>query len=350
MKPDQIAALIFGFIFVSVMLVVAVAIPNPTVSQMFVFRVVLSLAAGGIGAVIPGFLSVNVSAYVRAGGAMALLVLVYLMNPPSLAIAPKPNDGGDPYSDTMRRGDQAFSQENYPLAQQFYQQAAQLKPDSWEPRYQLGRVEARDGKFALSLSDFRSAFDKEGRNDGSIAYGIAETEDTLGQDEAARQNLIEAQKLLPTGSPLLPDVTFDLGLTNLELWLAHGIPNDTAEYGHAELAFKQFLEAGAQPVQWALYSQACLRAGRSEDRSLPETQRRLLSAQADEKLENAVVALAQDPSEKAPYQRHMMRTLLGSPSNWDRKTGEPPACPALLKSWTTRHGSLNTLLAKLPAD
>jgi hypothetical protein len=79
-----------GVVFVVVMLVIAIAIPNPTTAQWFVFRVVLALAAAGIGAVLPGLIVVNVSRVVRAGGAIALFVLVYLLNPPQL-VSPIPN-------------------------------------------------------------------------------------------------------------------------------------------------------------------------------------------------------------------------------------------------------------------
>jgi len=75
-----------GILFVALMLIIAIAIPNPTATQWFVFRVVLALAAAGIGAVIPGLIVVNVSKVVRAGGAIALFVLVYLLNPPQLVL------------------------------------------------------------------------------------------------------------------------------------------------------------------------------------------------------------------------------------------------------------------------
>jgi hypothetical protein len=48
------------------------------------FRTTLALAAGGLGAVIPGTVEVNVKGVVRAGGAIALFVLVYFLNPAQL--------------------------------------------------------------------------------------------------------------------------------------------------------------------------------------------------------------------------------------------------------------------------
>lgn len=85
---QQMTAFGCGVLFVAVMLVIALAVPNPTPTQWFVFRVVLALAAAGIGAVIPGLIVVNVSNIVRASGAIALFVLVYLWNPPQLVVQP----------------------------------------------------------------------------------------------------------------------------------------------------------------------------------------------------------------------------------------------------------------------
>jgi predicted signal transduction protein with EAL and GGDEF domain len=61
------------------MLVVSHLSPNPTDSQWFVFRVTIALAAACIGAVIPGWISIGLPA-IRAGGAIALFVLVYWFN------------------------------------------------------------------------------------------------------------------------------------------------------------------------------------------------------------------------------------------------------------------------------
>jgi hypothetical protein len=86
---DRGLAFAFGLIFVVTVLAIVLAVPDPTPSQWFVFRVVLALAAAGIGAVIPGLLVVHVSTMVRAGGALALFVLVYSMNPPALISKPQ---------------------------------------------------------------------------------------------------------------------------------------------------------------------------------------------------------------------------------------------------------------------
>lgn len=81
-------AFVFGIVFVTVMLVIAIAIPNPSSTSFFTYRVVLALAAAGIAAVIPGFLNVEISlglkTVIRAGGAIAVFLIVFLMNPAEL--------------------------------------------------------------------------------------------------------------------------------------------------------------------------------------------------------------------------------------------------------------------------
>jgi CheY-like chemotaxis protein len=77
-----------GLIFIAIMLLVAIFIATPTPFQMFIFRVVISLAAGGFGAALPGFFNLNLPIWkkgmLHAGGALGLFAIVYLINPPSL--------------------------------------------------------------------------------------------------------------------------------------------------------------------------------------------------------------------------------------------------------------------------
>jgi hypothetical protein len=92
MKKQQqvIIAFIFGVVFVVALLVLAIAFPTPTPFQYTVFRIVLALAAAGVAAMIPGFLNVELSPIksmaIRAGGAVAVFVIVYFFNPAGLAI------------------------------------------------------------------------------------------------------------------------------------------------------------------------------------------------------------------------------------------------------------------------
>ena len=77
---ETLLAFVFGVIFVLLLLFL-----QPKEGQEQIFRIVISLAAAGVAAVIPGM--VNISATggkrftIRAAGAMAVFVIVYLFNP-----------------------------------------------------------------------------------------------------------------------------------------------------------------------------------------------------------------------------------------------------------------------------
>ena len=85
-KLQQQLAYAFGVAFVVVLLVLAFLVPHPTPFQYIIFRVVLALAVAGVAATIPGFLEVTVSDWLRAGGALAVFVVVYFNNPASLVV------------------------------------------------------------------------------------------------------------------------------------------------------------------------------------------------------------------------------------------------------------------------
>lgn len=58
-------------------------VPCPSSAQFFVFRLILALGAAGIGAILPGFLHID-TGVAKAGGALALFTLVFLLNPAHL--------------------------------------------------------------------------------------------------------------------------------------------------------------------------------------------------------------------------------------------------------------------------
>jgi hypothetical protein len=81
-KPaQQYTAFAFGGVFVVVLIVLALKIPNPRPFQYIVFRAILALAAAGVAAMIPGFIQIQFSQWLRAGGALAVFVVVYFYNP-----------------------------------------------------------------------------------------------------------------------------------------------------------------------------------------------------------------------------------------------------------------------------
>jgi hypothetical protein len=90
-----VLAFIFGVIFVTALLVFALFVPNPTIQQFEIVRIILALAAGGVAAMIPGFLKLQLGAgpnvTLRAGGAVAVFAIVYFYSPAHWAPSPAAN-------------------------------------------------------------------------------------------------------------------------------------------------------------------------------------------------------------------------------------------------------------------
>lgn len=80
-KLQTILSYGFGVIFVIVLLVISFIQPTPSSFQYSVFRTVLALAGAGAVAVFPGFIEVKLGDWLRAGGALAVFVVLYFFNP-----------------------------------------------------------------------------------------------------------------------------------------------------------------------------------------------------------------------------------------------------------------------------
>ena len=78
-----------GILGLLALLVINLLVPCPTLSQERTMHIVLSLMAAMVAASIPGLLQINLShksvLQIRAGGALAVLFLVYYLNPASLS-------------------------------------------------------------------------------------------------------------------------------------------------------------------------------------------------------------------------------------------------------------------------
>jgi len=86
-RSERMFGLVFGGATILFLAVVAIAVPDPKPFARFVFRLIAALGAGAVGAFLPGSLSTSLkrpSFAIRASGAIALAVIVYLINPPSL--------------------------------------------------------------------------------------------------------------------------------------------------------------------------------------------------------------------------------------------------------------------------
>jgi hypothetical protein len=84
-RLEIVLAFLFGCLALAAVLWLAFANASLTDPQFQILRIVLALAGGGVGAVIPGFLDLHMTtgtkATVRAGGALAVFVVLYFWSP-----------------------------------------------------------------------------------------------------------------------------------------------------------------------------------------------------------------------------------------------------------------------------
>jgi hypothetical protein len=81
---ERPALFVVAIIFLTILFVTAILIPNPSHAQEQIFRTILSLAAGGFGAFLPGAFNlkfVKPTITVRATSAAAFFVFVYSVDP-----------------------------------------------------------------------------------------------------------------------------------------------------------------------------------------------------------------------------------------------------------------------------
>ena len=91
MEPKfELQEIIFGVTGLLMLLsavLIAFKKPAPTIFQFWVFRVYLSLGVAFIGTIMPGFVDLGGrigELAIRAGGAIALFLIVYLISPPKI--------------------------------------------------------------------------------------------------------------------------------------------------------------------------------------------------------------------------------------------------------------------------
>lgn len=86
MKTSEIIVLTIGIISMITVFITILKYPNPTKPQLQVFRVLLALSAACIASVIPGYVNLETKTHLvmSAGGAIAIFILVYVVNPPEL--------------------------------------------------------------------------------------------------------------------------------------------------------------------------------------------------------------------------------------------------------------------------
>jgi len=77
-RVSALLAFFFGLIFVAAILIVTTILTNPEPWKIRTFTTILALAGAGIASVVPGYFELKNLPLFRAGGALAVFVLIFL--------------------------------------------------------------------------------------------------------------------------------------------------------------------------------------------------------------------------------------------------------------------------------
>lgn len=148
---EVIAAFAFGVVFVVAILIIAFFRPNPTPFEYTVFRIIIALAAAGVGAILPGFLDISFKNWLRAGGALALFVVVYFFAP----AAPTVLEGSEviePTSDAKAQADHWLSL----VDERRYGDAYSAMAEDFKKKYPFSQFEELLGRERSHLGSVKS--------------------------------------------------------------------------------------------------------------------------------------------------------------------------------------------------
>jgi hypothetical protein len=85
---EKVTLFAFGTFFLLVLLVISWFDRQPSASSWFIYISILAMAAGGIAALLPGAINVVINPGIRAGGALAIAVLVFYFGKDRVTVAP----------------------------------------------------------------------------------------------------------------------------------------------------------------------------------------------------------------------------------------------------------------------
>jgi tetratricopeptide (TPR) repeat protein len=342
-RIDKVSCYILGSVLLITVLILIVKFPSPSEAQFYVFRTVMAVAVAGIAVLLPGVFELKLNNYIKATGAIAVFVLIYLVNPPDLIVAKSTDINED-----IRRADLAYNEGNFSAACTFYENAIKNDKNNWVPYNGLGKIYYKDAKYNLALDNFLKAFDLKEKKDGSIAYAIAITYDAICDIEGFRRYLDIAQTLLPK-STLLDDVIYDQGVVNLLLWIEKGLHPDAAEYSTSLSRFKNYLERGGSPSHWAHYHLACLYAIKSTGTSLNQNEKKQFEDMAVAEIQISISQIKNYHGLKANYQKSLLVRLFSPGGHYFRASGEPVFCTQLRLICNNNH-NIKSSIASLTAS
>lgn len=371
MKTQIWLAFIFGVVFLLIALafaLVAFYLPkpaNPGIVENFlnVMQVVLAISAAGVAAVIPGFLSVSIqtklgkngTSAIRAGGALAVFVVIYLIGPKSLAL-----DKLNQRVTYNERLDQCMSfvpAFGSPMtgALKNCLEVARLDPARWEAHRQIGRIQFWNAKYGEAIGSYKTSislrvgtnFDDIKRRDqirqevqtdfSYMSWSIAMAHVGLANSilVAEKDKLAAYETSMAVGemsrwfveqadhtSDLLNELTYLRAMGRAYIWLTKRSAPTSEDFVIAVSEFKKFLTMPNIVPQWAEYHLACLHVVAASN---PEHASHVQEARAF--LAKALRHLLRNQNDKAVIQRLMMKCRLRDPEDCEPPRGtEPMVC------------------------
>lgn len=78
--------LIIGGVLIALSFFSAMLIDNPSALKVFMIRGLFAVGCSACSSFIPGWLNINLNGYLKAGGAIGVLLIFYFFNPPAMII------------------------------------------------------------------------------------------------------------------------------------------------------------------------------------------------------------------------------------------------------------------------
>jgi tetratricopeptide (TPR) repeat protein len=376
MKTQVWLAFSFGVVFLLIAVVfalVAFYLPkpeNPDVVANFlnVMQVVLAISSSGVAAVIPGFLNVRIQAKlgqqgttaIRAGGALAVFALVYLIGPKSLALDQLNQRVG--YNENLEQCMSLVPAFGSPMTGAIGSclQVARINPNRWEAHRQIGRIYFWNMQYEGAIASYKKAiglragrnFDEIKRKDqiaddfqrdfSAMCWSVAMAYVGMANDtiEDVDKKLAAYRTSLAIGemsawfagrsdetADLAKQLVFLSAVNHAYIWVAANNVSDSSEFELAVSQFERYLTLPNNTPQWAEFHLSCLYATASA--ALDGTE---YKEAAREYLVKALRHLLRNQNDKSIIQRSMMKCRLRDPEACERPRGsEPMICKILFE-------------------
>ncbi|EIY4993520.1 hypothetical protein ML021_003096 [Klebsiella quasipneumoniae] len=75
-----------GAVLVILSFAFAMLMDNPSQFKIFIIRSTFAVGCAALASFVPGWINVNVKGYIKAGGAIAIILIFYFFNPPAMLI------------------------------------------------------------------------------------------------------------------------------------------------------------------------------------------------------------------------------------------------------------------------